>query len=288
MAGADHIEGGVEKMKRAGRKLIGMAAAWLLAASAFSMAVYAADGFSSEYERLLDTANILSDEEQDEITELLDELSERQKMDVTIATVENLDGYNSIEACADDLYDYCNFGYGTNRDGLMFVVSMEEREWHISTCGYGITAFTDAGCDYIAEQFKSSLSDGEYEKAFEIYIDQCDAFVTQAREDRPYDNSNLPKKPLGMIWIPVALVLGFICAFLIVGGMKRQLKTVARKTTAGNYQKKGSLKVTESSDLFLYEDITRTAKPKSSDGDSGSSTHTSSSGETHGGSSGKF
>ena len=153
---------------------------------------------------------------------------------------------------------------------------------------YKRQAFTDAGCDYIAEQFKSSLSDGEYEKAFEIYIDQCDAFVTQAREDRPYDNSNLPKKPLGMIWIPVALVLGFICAFLIVGGMKRQLKTVARKTTAGNYQKKGSLKVTESSDLFLYEDITRTAKPKSSDGDSGSSTHTSSSGETHGGSSGKF
>ena len=171
---------------------------------------------------------------------------------------------------------------------MISLISMEDRDWALSTHGYGITAFTDAGCDYIAEQFKSSLSDGEYEKAFEIYIDQCDAFVTQAREDRPYDNSNLPKKPLGMIWIPVALVLGFICAFLIVGGMKRQLKTVARKTTAGNYQKKGSLKVTESSDLFLYEDITRTAKPKSSDGDSGSSTHTSSSGETHGGSSGKF
>ena len=64
---------------------------------------------------------------------------------------------------------------------------MEDRDWALSTHGYGITAFTDAGCDYIAEQFKSSLSDGEYEKAFEIYIDQCDAFVTQAREDRPYD-----------------------------------------------------------------------------------------------------
>ena len=89
MAGADYIEGGVEKMKRAGRKLIGMAAAWLLAASAFSMAVYAADGFSSEYERLLDTASILSDEEQDEITELLDELSERQKMDVTVRARNN-------------------------------------------------------------------------------------------------------------------------------------------------------------------------------------------------------
>ena len=77
-------------MKRTGRKLIGMAAAWLLAAYAFSMTVYAADGFSSEYERLLDTAYLLSDEETDEINELLDELSERQKMDVTIATVDNL------------------------------------------------------------------------------------------------------------------------------------------------------------------------------------------------------
>lgn len=54
----DHIEGGVEKMKRTGRKLIGMAAAVLLMASAFCTAVYAADGFSSEYERLLDTAYI--------------------------------------------------------------------------------------------------------------------------------------------------------------------------------------------------------------------------------------
>ena len=50
-------------MKRTGRKLIGMAAAVLLMASAFCTAVYAADGFSSEYERLLDTASILSDEE---------------------------------------------------------------------------------------------------------------------------------------------------------------------------------------------------------------------------------
>ena len=54
-------------MKRTGRKLIGMAAAVLLMASAFCTAVYAADGFSSEYERLLDTAYILSDAEADEI-----------------------------------------------------------------------------------------------------------------------------------------------------------------------------------------------------------------------------
>lgn len=181
-------------MKRTGRKLIGMAAAVLLMASAFCTAVYAADGFSSEYERLLDTAYILSDAEADEITGLLDELSERQKMDVTIATVNNLDGYNSIEACADDLYDYCNFGYGADRDGLMFLVSMEEREWHISTCGYGITAFTDAGIQYVGGQMLDSLADGDYAEAFRIYAACCDDLIDQARAGHPFDEDDVPRK----------------------------------------------------------------------------------------------
>ena len=166
-------------------------------------------GFSGEYERLTDSAGLLSEEEAQNILTKLDEVSERQKFDIVILTVDSLEGATATEY-ADDFFDYYGYGYGEGKDGILFLVSMEDRDWALSTHGYGITAFTDAGCDYIAEQFKSSLSDGEYEKAFEIYIDQCDAFVTQAREDRPYDNSNLPKKPLGMIWIPVALVLGFM------------------------------------------------------------------------------
>jgi len=54
--------------------------------------------------------------------------------------------------------------------------------------------------------------------------------------------------------------------------------------------KSGSLNITESRDTFLYNTVTRTAKPKNTDSGSsgGSSTHTSSSGETHGGGGGKF
>ena len=150
-------------------------------------------GFSGEYERLTDSAGLLSEEEAQNILTKLDEVSERQKFDIVILTVDSLEGATATEY-ADDFFDYYGYGYGEGKDGILFLVSMEDRDWALSTHGYGITAFTDAGCDYIAEQFKSSLSDGEYEKAFEIYIDQCDAFVTQAREDRPYDNSNLPKK----------------------------------------------------------------------------------------------
>ncbi len=51
--------------------------------------------------------------------------------------------------------------------------------------------------------------------------------------------------------------------------------------------KDGSLKITESRDLFLYNSVSRTEKPKNNSS-GGSSTHTSSSGSTHGGGGGKF
>lgn len=52
--------------------------------------------------------------------------------------------------------------------------------------------------------------------------------------------------------------------------------------------KDNSLNINERRDLFLYNTVTRTAKPKNDDSGGGSSTHTSSSGTTHGGGGGKF
>lgn len=244
------------------------------------------DGFADEYYRVNDIANLLSDSEETELLEKLDEISLRQKLDVTVVTVENTEGYEDVTKYADDVYEFCNYGYGENRDGLLLLISTENRDWAISTCGYGITAFTDAGIEYIGKQMKNDLSDGNYAAAFETYAKLCDEFITQARNGTPYDKGNLPRAPLSAIWIPVSVVIGVVLALIIVGGMKSKLKTVRSQAAANNYVKKDSLAVTGSSDLFLYRNVTRTAKEKN-DG-SGSSTHTSSSGTTHGGGSGKF
>lgn len=253
-----------------------------------SAPVFAADseeGFSGEYSRLIDAADLLNDSEESRILNELDEVSERQKFEIVIVTTDTLDG-STPRDYADDIYDYCGYGYGPQKDGILLLVSMEDRDWWISTCGYGITAFTDAGISYLSEQFLDKLSDGDYAAAFDIYIEQCDTFLTQARMDEPYDNSNLPRKPFGMIWIPISLVIGAVIALIIVGIMKSRMKTVRSQAAADHYVRKGSMHVTESRDLFLYRKVDRVARPK--DQDSGSSTHTSSSGTTHGGGGGKF
>lgn len=236
--------------------------------------------------RLVDEADILTDSEEEELSDTLDEISESQECDVAVVTVDSLDG-EDVTAYADDFYDYNGYGMGSGDDGILFLVSMEEREWAISTYGYGITAFTDAGQDYMADQFLPDLSDGNYAEAFTTYAELCDELLTQAAKGEPYDVDNLPKEPLSKSWIWKSIIIGAIIAFVITGYMRMQLKTVRKQMSAMSYVKDGSMNITNSRDMFLYRRVTRTAKPKDT-GSGGSSIHTSSSGRSHGGSSGSF
>ena len=238
-------------------------------------------------ERVQDAAKLLSSEERLNLQAKLDEISDRQQLDVVVVTTDSLDD-RTAEAYADDMFDYGGYGYGDNRDGVLFLISMEERDWHISTRGYGITAFTDAGIQYIGKQMKPDLKAGNYAEAFDTYADLCDEFITKARNGNLYDVKSLPREPLSFKWIPISIVVGVVLAFIVVGIMKSKLKTVRNQAEANDYLKPGSLDVTERRELFLYHTLTRTAKPKDDDSGGGSSTHTSSSGATHGGGGGKF
>lgn len=166
---------------------------------------------------------------------------------------------------------------------------MEDRDYGISTCGYAIKAFTDAGINYIENKFLDDLSAGNYEKAFSTYAKQCDKFLTQAKEGAAYDSSNMPHEPLSSMWILISFVAGLVIALIIVACMIAKLKSVHMQAAAGNYVKDGSVDISEMRDLYLYSNITKRARPKNDNNNGGgSSIHISSSGETHGGTSGKF
>ena len=237
--------------------------------------------------RLMDNADLLTDSEETSLLSQLDNISENQEMDIVVVTTDSLEGYTPQEY-ADNVFDYCGYGIGENRDGLLLLVSIEDNDWHISTSGYAITAFTDAGREYMSEQFLPYLSDGEYYKAFSTYADLCDQFITQAKTDEPYDVGNLPKEPF-KIWfnVLIALGIGFVFAIIVVLYMKSKLKSVRFQPAASSYVRNGSMNVTQSGDFFLYSHLDRRARPKDNDS-GGSSTHTSSSGSTHGGGGGKF
>lgn len=244
--------------------------------------------------RLTEQAGLLTDSEEAELLDKLDEISQRQQVDIVVVTLKSLEGKSAMEY-ADDFYDQKGYGFGSEKDGILFLISMQERDWYISTKGFGTTAVTDAGLEYMSEQFIGDLQKGEYAAAFTKFVEMCDSYLTQARTGTPYDAGNLPKKPFPLIgMLAAALGIGFLIALIVTGVMRSKLKSVYSQPAAGRYVKKGSMKLTKEKDLFLYRHIDRTERPKESssashsDNPGGSSTHVSSSGAEHGGGGGKF
>lgn len=259
------------------KKLLSIIICALLVCSAFVLPVSASGGI-----RLVDDADILWDEEEQELLSKLDEISARHGMDVVVVTTDSLDGKSAMEY-ADDYYDYN--GYAS--DGILFLVCMGTRDWRMSTTGFAIRAFTDAGLEYIEDNVIGYLSDGDYYRAFDTYADLCDRLITQAENGEPFDVGNMPKAPFNLGKnLLISLIIGFVIALIVTLVMKSKLKSVHSQPAASHYVKDGSMNVTIHRDMFLYSHIDRRKRETSSSG--GSSTHRSSSGSAHGGRGGKF
>lgn len=244
--------------------------------------------------RLVDEAELLSKSEAEKLLATLDEISERRQLDIVVVTNNSL-GEKNVTQYADDFFDYNGYGFGENHDGILLLLSMDTREWAISTCGSGIDIFTDRGQEYMTDEFLPYISDGEYYDGFNRFAELCDEFAGEyADSGKAYDYGNMPKQPFGWFKAIIgSLAIGLVAGLIVALVLCSQLNSVKPQNLADEYAKKGSLKLTEKNDLYLYHTITRTARPKDTDSSSGgssggSSSHSSSSGSSHGGSHGHF
>ena len=233
-----------------------------------------------------DEADLLSNSEQVEYEKKLDDLSKELGYDVIFLSVNSIGRFTPRDF-ADDFYD--QNGYGA--DGILFLVNMGERDWYFSTCGKCIQIYTDYGIEALGEKIAPRLSDKEYSEALDEYVEQARLYTQEYNNGAAFDvNHKLPASAGTIVKRAlISLVIGLVIAFIATGSMKSALKTVRKQAAATTYVRDGSMRLTDSRDLFLYTNVTRTAIPKNnSSGGGGSSTHTSSGGVSHGGGGGKF
>lgn len=243
--------------------------------------------------RVVDGADLLTDAEEQQLTQKIAQIAADYTFDAVIVTQQSFGGKNAV-AYADDYFDYNGYGYGGGYDGILLALCMDERDWAISTCGYGLIAFTDYSTDLMGENIVPYLSDGAYFEAFDLFLDMTADTLEQAKTGMPYDTDNL--NPIydaaagtSLAWLLIpALPIAFVIALLIALGFKHQLKTARPQRAARNYVQKGSFRLHNSRDIYLYSNTTRTKIERSSSSGGGTTSHTSSSGRSHGGSSGKF
>ena len=91
-------------------------------------------------QHMVDYSGYLYDSEVSEINDYLSAVSEEMEFDIVGVMINEGYDENSLRSFADDFYDYGGYGYGTEKDGAVFVVDMESRLMTLVTTGFGITA----------------------------------------------------------------------------------------------------------------------------------------------------
>jgi uncharacterized protein len=249
--------------------------------------------------RLVDEGGLLSSSEFTSIINRLDEVSAREDFGVAIVVVndyrtarDNPEISNANpNIFTNDLFAYYNYGVGLDEDGILLMISLDMNDIWITTSGYGITAFTDAGIDEIIDTIIPDFSDGLFYDGFNRFIDMTERYLEQARTGTPYDVGNMPRT-LSLENFLIPLGIGVIGSLLIMLFWASRLKSVRSQNMASNYVRDGSLIISTRSDRFLFRNVVRRARPKQNNsgggGIGGSTISRGSGGGSFGGRGGRF
>lgn len=222
-------------------------------------------------QRVIDNADLLTTEEEHALLNKADAIAQKYQMDVVLLTVETT-GNKSIQAFADDYYDNNGYGIGDDCSGIIFVVCMDTREFAFSTCGRAISVINDTDLAGLDAMFRTALSNGNYADAFQTYFNGVEA---------EYEDANPNSSRNTTIRVVISLAVGLIVALIVIFVMRRNMNTARMQHGATNYMTDGSYDLFRCHDIYLYSHTSRTRKSESS-------THSSSSGRSHGGRSGRF
>ena len=207
-----------------------------------------------------DEANLLTSSEEEEIAEVLDDISRDYDAQIVIVTLPELD--SDPDYFVERLYDTMGFGYGKNHDGVLLLVCMDPREYRILSNGAAGDAIEDDAIGAIGDAIVSDLSDGDYADAFLTFAEECEYYLDGYENGFPF--------PFGKNLL-IALVVGIVAGLIVVAVLAGQLKSVRKQNQARNYVKSGSMRLTMSNDIFLYRNVQRTKKESSSSSGSRSS-----------------
>lgn len=234
--------------------------------------------------KVFDDAGLYSDEEVRELDYEANTISENFDMDIIIVTTDATDGKTSREY-ADDYYDENSFGVGSDLDGILFLLDMDNGEAYISTSGEGIKYLTDQRIESILDMaFENGLEDGDYYSGTQGFLSGTKQYLESGIPSNQYseDESVKEENSLTLLEGIISLFSGgaLSAGFFFKTKSKYKMKNPIKPMT---FRDNSIIRISASDDRLIDTILTHRKIPKATSDSGKSTTHTSSSGKTHGG-----
>lgn len=233
---------------------------------------------------VFDTAGLLTDEEYWTLEDYAQEISEQRQCAVYFVTVDDFRNYGDgdIFNVARQIFLDNDFGMGEGKDGVMLILSMAERDYRLLAHGFGDTALTDYGKDYISEEFLDNFADNDWYGGCLDYLACTDELLSQAREGKIYDRYNWITG--GVLWV-WSLILGVVISLIVCTVQRAMMRKKVHEQTGALGYVQGDVHITRKRDVYSHTTEVRRKIEKKDSGSSGSHSHSS---DGFSGTSGKF
>lgn len=149
------------------RWLLGLLAAFLFTGAAFSQNLPQPSGWVNDF------AKVISEEYQQKLTVLIQELEEKTSSEIAVVTIDSIAPYAENEY-ARLLFDSWKPGKKSRDNGVLVLLAIRQRRWRIET-GYGVESILpdglcgEIGRNYMAPYFKQGkYGEGLYSGVLEI------------------------------------------------------------------------------------------------------------------------
>ena len=293
-------------IKRKGKRILVwiLAVAWCLGlvGNAYGESDIAIEAFDGK--RIFDMAGLLDKEYVQEAREVINQYQDTYHLDIVVVTTDDAKG-KTATAYADDFYEECGFGQGKGKNGILFLIDMDNRELVFSTDGAAIRIFTDQRIESMLDGVYEGASREDYRASVESFLRDVEQYCKAGIPGNQY-NYNTETGEISVYrsirWYEALLAIG-VSAF-VAGtacltvkrqyGMEDDERQVQNLAMA--YRGSARFIYDDESDRLVNKFVTSRVIPRNTGGggsgghsSSGrSSTHTSSSGRSHGGGSRKF
>lgn len=256
----------------------------MVAALLLALLIIPASAAESPESCIYDTEGLLTELEYRTLEDYAQEISTQRQCAVYFVTVDDFQNYGDgdIFNVARQIFLDNDFGMGESRDGVMLILSMAERDYRLLAHGFGDTALTDYGKDYISEEFLDNFADNDWYGGCLDYLACTDELLSQAREGNIYDRGSWITS--GVLWL-WSLILGAVTALIVCLIQRAMMRRKVREQTNALDYVQGEVHITRRRDVYSHTTEVRHKIEKNDSGSSGSHSHSS---DGFSGTSGKF
>ncbi|MCM3342098.1 TPM domain-containing protein [Paenibacillus sp. MER TA 81-3] len=236
---------------------------------------------TKEKQLIFDTAELLNQQEYDELNALANQYGAERETDMMIVTINSPEAYD-VKKMTQDFYDDYAPGYDKpHGNAVILMLDMTHRDVYLAGFYKAKTYLDDERFDKIRDKITPDLTSGDYKLAFQKYIQTAHKYMGF----RPGVN---PDNIFFNTWVQlgIALALGGGIATLMVRRSGGRI-TVNSRT----YEDASTSGVMDYEDTYLHTSTTkRKIERSSSSGSSGGGGGggTTSGGHSHSGSRGSF